>query len=228
MPKFEDQILAAVSRRNYQPLKPKALARQLGVPAPQYPEFRNAVRDLLKQGRLELGRNHAVRAAPPHGTVTGTYRRTGTGLGYVRPHFVEGQSGAEVRIPEGEALDAATGDTVLVKVLKKPNRPDMHPTGEVLRVLERATRQFVGTYFERDGQAFVRVDGTVFSHSIYVGDPGAKGVRADDKVVIEMLRFPSPEDRGEAVITEVLGPRGQPGVDTLSVIRAFGLPDKFP
>jgi ribonuclease R len=46
--------------------------------------------------------------------------------------------------------------------------------------------------------------------------------------VIEMLRFPVPEDRGEAVISEILGPRGQPGVDTLSIIRAFGLPDKFP
>ena len=43
-----------------------------------------------------------------------------------------------------------------------------------------------------------------------------------------MLRFPTPEDRGEGVITEVLGPRGQPGVDTLSVIRAFDLPDEFP
>src|SRR5262249_6351711 len=105
---------------------------------------------------------------------------------------------------------------------------DMNPLGKVVRVLERATRTFVGTYFERDDQGLVRVDGTVFSHSIYVGDPGAKGVRPDDKVVFEMLRFPTPEDRGEGVITEVLGPRGRPGVDTLSIIRAFNLPDEFP
>ncbi len=228
MPNFEDQILAAVSRRNYQPLKPKALARKLGVPAPQYPAFRNALRDLLRQGRLELGRNHAVRAIPPHGTVTGTFRRTGTGLGFVRPHLIEGQSGTEIRIGEEDSLDAATGDTVLVQITRKPNRPDMNPLGRVLRVVERATRTFVGTYFERDDQGLVRVDGTVFSHSIYVGDPGAKGVRPDDKVVFEMLRFPTPEDRGEGVITEVLGPRGRPGVDTLSIIRAFNLPDEFP
>jgi ribonuclease R len=72
------------------------------------------------------------------------------------------------------------------------------------------------------------VDGTVFSHSIYVGDPGAKEARPDDKVVIEMLRFPTAEDRGEGVITEILGPRGKPGVDLLSIIREFDLPDKFP
>ena len=43
-----------------------------------------------------------------------------------------------------------------------------------------------------------------------------------------MVRFPSPEDHGEGVIVEVLGPRGEPGVDTLSVIRAYNLPDEFP
>src|SRR5207302_1640437 len=46
-------------------------------------------------------------------------------------------------------------------------------------------------------------------------------------VVLEMIRFPGPEERGEGVLTEVLGPRGQPGVDTLSVIREFSLPDRF-
>jgi ribonuclease R len=228
MPDLEAQILALLSRKSYHPLKPKALARKLGVSAAEYGEFRRTLRELTRQKRLEIGKNHTVRNAKPHGTVTGIFRRTSTGVGYVRPHPIEGNAGPEIRIPMGDSLDAATGDEVLVKITRKPNRRDLSPSGVILRVLERATHQFVGTYFERDGQGLVRVDGTVFSHSIYVGDPGAKGARPDDKVVLEMLRFPTPEDRGEGVITEVLGPRGQPGVDTLSVIRAFGLPDEFP
>jgi ribonuclease R len=227
MPPFEEQILAAISRRNYEPLKPKALARKIGVTAPQYADFRRALRSLHRDGRIEMGKNHMVKPKPPHGTVTGTYRRTGSGLGFVRPHLIEGQAGAEIRIKEDHSLDAATGDSVLVRLTRKPARPDQLASGHIVRVLERATRQFVGTYFEREGQGLVRVDGTVFSHSIYVGDPGAKGARPDDKVVFEMLRFPTPEDRGEGVITEILGPRGQPGVDTLSIMRAFGLPDVF-
>jgi ribonuclease R len=225
---LEAQILGALARKNYQPLKPKALARKLGVPASRYSEFRRVLRDLELQKRLEVGRNQTIRNVPPHGTLVGIYRRTATGYGYVRPHAIDGHAGPEILIRPGNSRDAATGDEVLVHLLRKPNRRDLNPVGEILRVLERATRQFVGTYFERDGQGLVRVDGTVFSHSVYVGDPGAKAARADDKVVIEMLRFPTAEDRGEAVITEVLGPRGKPGVDTLSIIRAFGLPDRFP
>lgn len=228
MPTLEEQVLAALTHKSYQPLKPRALARKLHVSGGDYDRFRRLLRELLQQGRIEVGRNHAIRAVPPHGTVTGIFRRTGKGDGYVRPHPIEGRAGPEILIREYEALDAATGDEVLVRIIRKPQRPGLSPAGRVLRVLERATRQFVGNYFERDGEGYVRVDGTVFSHSIFVGDPGAKGARPDDKVVFEMIRFPAPEDRGEGVITEVLGPRGQPGVDTLSIIRAFGLPEAFP
>ncbi len=228
MPDISEQILAAVARKSYQPLKPKALARQMGVPQKHYAAFRQALRDLVRKGSLQFGKNHVVRSAGQFGTVAGVYRRTSSGLGFVRPHLVDGHAGAEVAVREDDALDAATGDEVLVKLLSR-TRADAGPRGEILQILQRATRQFVGTYFERDGKGYVRVDGTVFAHSIYVGDPGAKGVRPDDKVVLEMLRFPSQEDyRGEGVVVEILGPRGQPGVDTLSIIRELGLPDTFP
>ena len=86
----------------------------------------------------------------------------------------------------------------------------------------------MGVYLEQDGTGWVQVDGTVFAQPILVGDPGAKSVAVGDKVVIEIVRFPSPTHDGEAVVVEVLGPRGQPGVDTLSIMREFSLPEDFP
>jgi ribonuclease R len=47
-------------------------------------------------------------------------------------------------------------------------------------------------------------------------------------VVIELVRYPTPVRDGEGVIVDVLGERGRPGIDTLSVIRQFNLPDQFP
>jgi ribonuclease R len=226
---YEDQILKAVSRKSYSPLKPKALARSLGLSSAEYRDFKQALKKLINEGRLELGRNDTIRPAPTAGSIVGTFRRTSLGHGYVRPQPVEGKVGPEIRISEQHTLDAASGDTVLVRLIQKGSaKGERRATGRIARVLERATREFVGTYHERDGTGYVRIDGTVFSHSIVVGDAGAKGAKIDDKVVIEMVRFPSAEDRGEGVITEVLGPRGQPGVDTLSIIRAFNLPTEFP
>lgn len=228
MAELTDQILTQLRKKGYKPLKPRDLAKKLGVTTPQYPEFRRALRDLSRDGRIEFGKNQTVRQTPTHGTVTGTFRRASTGTGFVRPTPIDGRTGPDVRVGEGHGLDAATGDVVLVRITRKPNRPDVLPAGEVLRVLERATRQFVGTYAERDGQGLVRIDGNLFARSVHVGDPGAKGARPDDKVVVEMVRFPTADERGEGVLTEVLGPHGKPGVDTLSVVRAYGLPDAFP
>ncbi len=220
-------ILAELSRKGYVPLKPKQLAKKLAVSENQYPEFRKALKSLLSDGRVELGKNNQLRPADQFGSVIGIYRRTKSGHGYVRPHSQDGQPIPDIFIREGRERDASTGDEVMVKLTRRASGT-RDAAGEVIRVLARATRTFVGTYFEREGQAFVRVDGTVFSHSILVGDPGAKGAKSQDKVVIDMLKFPTPDDCGEGVILEVLGPLHQPGVDLLTIIKAFGLPEAFP
>src|ERR1700722_8050159 len=110
MANLSEQILALLGRPNYQPLKAKALASKLGVKSAQHGEFRRALRDLHKDGRIEGGKNPTVRLAPSQGTVSGAYRRTSTGVAYARPNAAEGLLGAEVRISEEDALDAATGD----------------------------------------------------------------------------------------------------------------------
>ena len=221
------RVLHAVSAKSYVPLKAKPLFKRLNLGDEQYPEFRKTVRELIRTGRLALARNNTIRAADAHGSVTGTYRRAASGHGFVRPHTVDGVFKPEIFIREDKSLDAATGDEVMVRVTREATHIK-DAAGEIIRVLNRATRTFVGTYFERDSEALVRIDGNAFTHSISVGDAGAKGAKPQDKVVIEMLRFPTPDERGEGVVTEVLGPHGKPGVDTLSVIRAFGLPEAFP
>ena len=223
------KILDAVARPGYHPVKPKALAKRLNLTTDDaYAAFRQTLRALVRDGRLVVVGGSAIKAADASGSVVGVFRRTASGLGFVRPNIPSADTGPEVRIRDGKALDASSGDEVLVKLTRKETRGGFS-AGEVTRVLSRATRTFVGTYFERDGGAYVKIDGTMFAHSVSVGDPGAKGAKAQDKVVIEMLRFPAGDEaRGEGVITEVLGPLSQPGVDTLSVIRAFGLPEEFP
>jgi ribonuclease R len=224
---LSSRIVAAITRPSYTPVKPKVLAKRLGLTSDDYPEFRRTVREMIRDGKLEIGGNNSIRPIDPHGTVIGIYKRAPAGHGYVRPHGTDGIPKPDLYIREGRTGDASTGDEVLVRITRPASRTK-DAAGEIVRVISRATRTFVGTYFEREGEGFVRIDGTVFAHSISVGDPGAKGAKPQDKVVIDMLRFPSSDERGEGVIVEVLGPHGQPGVDTLSIIKAFGLPEEFP
>src|SRR5262245_31098411 len=113
------RILHAVTAHSYTPIKAKALFKRLNVGEEEYPEFRRTVRELVRTGRLALGRNQTLRALDPHGTVAGVYRRTQAGHGFVRPHTVDGMFKPEVFIREDKALDAATGDEVLVRVTRE-------------------------------------------------------------------------------------------------------------
>ncbi|AGA25526.1 ribonuclease R [Singulisphaera acidiphila] len=221
-----DKVLDLVSEADYKPMTLKAMSRRLGIDPEDYPAFRAAVKGLIKDGRLEIAKDKRLSKPHTKGTIIGLFRRSAKGFGFVRPHTSKEKTD-QIYIPVDQSRDASSGDEVAVKITKRPKGPRMNVEGRIVQILARASGIFVGTYFEELGAGFVRVDGTTFGAPIYVGDPGAKGAKPADKVAIEMVSYPTPYAAGEGVISEILGPRGQPGVDTLGVIRAFNIPDTF-
>jgi ribonuclease R len=225
-----DQILQFLSQPGYKPMKAVALAKQLGIGKKDLPEFREALRQLLHSGEVQEGRNGLLRRRPRTGLISGLIKRTTSGFGFLIPAGKPAGAGREgdIYISRPDLGDAQTGDEVLVELVKPGRQADGKLRGRVVEVIQRASHTFVGSYLEEGGEGYVQVDGNTFTDPISVGDPGAKGAVPGDKVVFEMIRFPSHSQTGEGVLTEVLGARGAPGVDTLSIIAEFGLPDKFP
>jgi ribonuclease R len=231
---LEHDLLAHLNQKGYRPVKPRVIAKQLKLDEDDVRELKRVIKRLVKAGKVTYGANHLLGPAPTVSKengyrVTGIFRRADAGFGFVRP--AGSAPGADrtqdIYISKYDAGDAATGDTVLVRLKKKVESRRLNPEGEIVEIIERETHQFVGVYFEEGGQSYVRVDGLPFSQPIVVGDPGVKRPKVDDKVVLEMVRFPTHAHGGEGVITEILGQRGEPGVDTLSIIREFNLPEDF-
>lgn len=172
--------------------------------------------------------------------MVGKFRRSASGHGSVIPTVMAESMSAATETVVGEApyerifiradktMDAASGDLVRVAYSRKRRGSGWELAGSIEEILKRRTNRFVGTYSEKHGAGYVTVDGGQFRHPILVGDAGAKDVHGDDKVVIEMVRFPSEHDFGEAVVVEVLGKYGQPHLDTLMIMRQFDLPEEFP
>ena len=222
------EVVKFVKSPGYTPLTIRALARKLRVPEREYAEFRKMVKMLISQGRLKLGKGGKIRPPDVKRLVVGVFRPARAGYGFVKPNPTEEVPWPEIFIPAQAVKDANRGDEVLVQITRISQRPGKYPEGRIVEVIERATTQFVGTYFEVDGVGYVRIDGTVFGEPVYVGDPGVKGVKPDDKVVVELVRFPQPGIEGEGVILEVLGHKTDADVDLKTVIREFELPEEFP
>jgi ribonuclease R len=160
--------------------------------------------------------------------VIGVFRRAAGGYGFVHPlNAAAGSREGDVHVAQSACLDAVNGDTVRVRLSRGRDFRRPGPSGEIVEVVTRAKTRFVGSFFVAANSGWVQIDGTSFPRPVSVGDPGAKSVREDDKVVVEVVRFPTHLRDGEGVIIEVLGKAGEPGVDTRSIIHEFGLPGPF-
>jgi|GEM_PF-4486715 len=252
MPDIDGLILQHVNAPNYRPVKPKVIAKQLGFDAPSdVSRLKREIKRLVKSGKIAYGPSHlicpvatehpaAAKTIKPKGKtlknkpansskhIVGTFRKAQGGFGFVRPEGTARADGrdADIFVPASATGDAANGDVVRIRITDKKDRMGKI-SGRIIDIVERATNRFVGTYLEQGGMGLVQIDGKIFTEPVYVGDPGAKGAQVDDKVVIEMVRFPSHVRDGEGVIVDILGQRGQPGVDTLSIINEFNLPGDF-
>src|SRR5258708_18193507 len=114
------RVLALLSEPDYEPLTLKAMARRFKISDDDYRGCRNEVKGLIKAGKLDLAKNKTIRkgAGPSSGTITGTFRRSAKGFGFVRPTNSTEKS-EQIFIPPDAGRDASTGDEVRVKIVKK-------------------------------------------------------------------------------------------------------------
>ena len=222
-----------VSAADYRAVKPVSLARRLGVPKDQLHDFRDALEAAVESGTVLI--SEKGRVMPASGVsgdgVIGTLRKAPRGATIKWPKKSNKPEKAdpdrELFIDRDDFGTALIGDTVRVKVTTRRTREGQR-CGRVISVLERDRTQFAGRYYEKRGRGWVEIQGRMFEQPIEVGDPGAKGVSEGDIIVVDLIRFPTAHKPGEGVIADVLGQRGDPGVETQQVIYEFGLPVEFP
>ncbi|WP_428938921.1 ribonuclease R [Fontivita pretiosa] len=229
---LQQRIIEHLRSEQYRPLRPRRLARQLNVAGEEhYPAFREALRELMRQGRVVLGAGGNV-VLPTQRTgrdeFTGTYRHNRRGFGFVVP--LDPESHEDLYIPPGENNGALTGDIVRARITSRGQRDGRTIyTGRVIEIVERTNKRFAGTLVRIAGQWAVNPDGNTLTEPILTPDAASRHIRPGTKVVVEITSYPQePGQWPQGVITEVLGRAGDKDVDLKSVIVQFNLPEKFP
>lgn len=225
--KFTERVLRFIQAKDYEPRKARDIAIAMGIGEEEFGDFHDACKALMRSGRIVLGSRQALMPAPPPGTITGTFRANARGFGFVVPDAVS--THGDLYIPAGASGTAITGDHVVAEIRKRNKRQGkLLLEGRIVRVLKRGTSRFVGELCRQFSRWLVVPDGNLLHAPIAVGDPGAKGAKPGDQVVVELVRYPAPMAEAQGVIVKVLGVRGEPNVDTQSIIEQHGLPGEFP
>jgi len=225
-PPLKYQILEILAD---QPLDKIELSKRMGLP----PSMRKKLRDTLDQMETagEVARIRKDRYVIPKEAdlFTGVIQFHASGAAHV---LAEQPGETDLYISAENTWTAMHGDRVVARI-STDRRPGAATSGRregrVIRILKRENETVVGTLQKSKNFFYVVADDPRFVHNLYVPEPPpAMGAKVGDKVVAKMEDWPTRHVNPEGRITEVLGRTGDPGVDILSIIRKYRLPEKFP
>lgn len=160
--------------------------------------------------------------------LTGTIEITSSGHGYFIPDpNPDGTQGRDVFINKENLHHALNGDRVQVSLFAF--RKKGLPHGEVTAILQRAKKDFVGTYMAAAKKyGFVVPDNKKVYTDFYIGEEYRNGARNGDKVVVEMIEWPELASSPFGKIVKILGKPGEHDTEIHSILAEFDLPYEFP
>lgn len=191
-------------------------------------------------------KGHSKASMQKERTLKGVYSKAKKGFGFVSLSEKELD---DIYIPKGSEGNTMDGDTVQILITKE-KQGDSSAEGKIVKVMKRAVTEVLGLVKERREGLFLFPDNPKLPSPFYIQPGKAGGALPGDKVMAKILSYGgvqkeekkgnrgrSPIPRGKRSpllsypvcgVTEVLGASTEPGVDVLSVIRAFSLPEDFP
>lgn len=216
----KEQIMSFLKENNTKPYIEMALMEALDVEPIDRSTFIATLEDLEAEGRVIKTKKGKYALPEFFEIYVGKLQIAQRGFGFV---LVENVDMRDVFIPAGALKGAMNGDKVMVKLTKKGPKSE----GEVIKVVERAHSTVVGTYQEGKSFGFVIPDDNKLKNDVFVSKNNTLGAREGDKVVVQIIKYAEERRNPEGKVVEVLGQSGAPGVDILSVIRSYGLPEAF-
>lgn len=214
-------ILDLLSDELYVPMKEKELAILLQVEPEDRPELKAVLNSLLEEGQITISKRgkYTKQEVKP---ITGTFISHQKGFGFVE---VEGEA-EDYFIPAEYTGGAFHQDTVEIALMKRPN--GKRQEAKVIRIVERGIKEIVGTFQKNKAFGFVIPDNQKLAQDIFVPKERSKGAVDGHKVVVEITDYGRPGRKPEGKVVEILGHINDPGVDILSIVKAYDLPVAFP
>ena len=221
MEERKQMLLTLMKDPTYVPMKLKELAMLLGVPKEQRKDLEEVLNELVASGKVGISKKGKYARSEVF-AQTGIFSAHHRGFGFVT---IEGRDG-DLFVPPDDTGDAMDGDTV--QVIIDENGRGGRAEARVLKVLKHANETLIGTFEKNKSFGFVIPDNPRITMDIYIPQGKENGAVSGHKVVVKLDTYATRNKNPEGHVQEILGHINDPGVDILSIVRAYGLPEEFP
>lgn len=220
---LRQELVAFMEEKVYKPMPKEELAREFGLEGKEARIFYKVLEDMEKEGIIIKTRNELYGLVEKMNLLVGTIDGNEKGFGFLMP---TDKTREDVFIPAEDMNGAFHGDKVVIR-LKARAKPGRREEGEVIRIIERANETLVGTFESNKTFGFVVPDNSKIGYDIFIPKSAIGGARTNQKVVVQITKWPEKRRNPEGKVIEILGFVGEKGTDILSIIRQFKLPEEF-
>src|SRR5699024_2981433 len=202
------------------PLSVGELEEVLGLEeAVEFKELVKALNALEESGELVRTRKNRFGLPEKMNLVRGRVQMHAKGFAFLIPEDVR-QS--EVYIQHSDLASAMNNDKVMVRIEKR-NTDGNRAEGTVIRILERATHQVVGTFEDNKSFGFVVADDKRIPNDIFIPKGMTAGAVSGHKVIAHITKYPEGRMSAEGEVVHILGQKNDPGIDIISIIHKHGI-----
>ena len=162
--------------------------------------------------------------------VTGRVQMTREGFIFVIPEAEEGTEREDVFVKASKTRHALNGDTVRVSVTRKGDKEKgKRCEGEVVEIIQRSNKPFVGIYHSVGSQAWVLMQSKLMPYDIEVDPAEAEklGAKSGMKVAAFVDRWERKDVCPRGHISDVLGEPGANDTEMHAILTEFNLPYRF-
>lgn len=220
---MKSRILEFMAKKAYKPLTKEELISSFNLKETQVKEFSRLLEAMEARGEVIRTRWDRYGVPERMNLVVGHLQGNAKGFAFLIPDK-EGRE--DVFIAQADTNGAMHNDRVVARLLGKSGGAKAE--GEVIRILQRHNTTVVGTFDKGKQYSFVIPDEKRLNWDILVNKDDYSGARNQEKVVVEITRWPQGRKDPEGRVIQRLGNKDAPGTDILSIIYQHGLPLKFP
>ncbi|WP_195966593.1 ribonuclease R [Clostridium sp. 1001283B150210_160208_E6] len=221
---IKDTLLEFMREEAYRPMDIQELVSVFDINPDEYRAFKKTLKTMEKEGLIFRTKKDKFALPERLGLITGKLQAHAKGFGFLIPE-VEGEK--DVFIPSSFINGAMNGDRILVQITRE-DKNGKKREGEVIQILERGNTKIIGVYEDSKNFGFVIAEDTRISQDIFISKKDRNGAKDGDVVVVEITKWPEKRRSPEGVVKEVLGQKGDKGLDILTIIKKYGLPEEFP
>ncbi|RIX60583.1 ribonuclease R [Paenibacillus nanensis] len=221
----EQELLDFMRETAYKPMTYQELETNFGIEsAAEFKELLKLLNKLEDEGKIIRTRNERYGVPERMNLLRGKLQAHAKGFAFLLP---DEKDHPDVYIHANDLKSAMNGDIVLVRITSK-SEGGGRMEGEVVRIVQRAVTQIVGTFENHEAYGFVIPDDKRINRDIFIPKGAFHGAVTGQKVVARIVVYPEGRSAAEGEILEILGHKNDPGVDILSIIRKHQLPEGFP